>query len=163
MDKDCIEDVSYYIHIYFVICLQWFVYIFQNILNNFHVTNKLMVVTRIFLLFQLITVFPLIMFILRSQAFMLILRNEAGSYAKIYGVNTIVLIICTTFQCLMPSIGNIIRYSGAMCGAVVVFVLPCLVAIAARKKEGRLTWWFTLAMLMIMALGIANLCAQFAI
>ena len=119
-----------------------------------------MVVTRILLLFQLCTVFPLIMFILRSQAFMLFSRHEQSSTRKIYALNIGVLILCTMFAVLLPSIGTIIRYSGALCGAVVVFLWPSMVELTARKKEGRLAMKHTIGLVMIMLPGLANFCSQ---
>ena len=134
---------------------------FQNFLNNFHVDNKLIVAARILLLFQLLTVFPLIMFILRSSVFMLISKNEHASYKKIYLINVIFCAICICFAIEVPSIGNIIRYSGALCGAVVLFVLPSLVFLADAKREDRLTILNVSIHVFIMGLGLINFGAQF--
>ena len=135
----------------------------QNFLNNFHVDNHLIVAARILLLFQLLTVFPLIMFILRSSVFMLISKNEHASYKKIYMINLIFCAVCICFAIEVPSIGNIIRYSGALCGAVVLFVLPSLVFLADAKREDRLTVWNVSLHVFIMALGLINFGAQFFI
>ena len=69
--------------------------------------------------------------------------------------------ICFAIE--VPSIGNIIRYSGALCGAVVLFVLPSLVFLADAKREGRLTVWNVSLHVFIMALGLINFGAQFFI
>ena len=113
------------------------------------------------LLFQLFTVFPLVMFILRAQVFMLFSRHESVGYRKIYLVNGATMTIAILFAILMPSIGNIIRYSGALCGAVVLFILPSLVFLASAKKDGKLTVLNVLVHLVIICLGIANFGAQF--
>ena len=120
-----------------------------------------MVVVRIFLLFQLLTVFPLIMFILRSQLFMLISKNEYASYKKIYAANLIFSAVCIVIAIEVPSIGNIIRYSGALCGAVVLFILPSLVFLANAKRENKLTVLNVTIHVFIMTLGIVNFGAQF--
>ena len=149
-----------------------------------------MIITRLMLLLQLITVFPLIMYILRSQLFMLLLKKEnvqqGGTYKKIYLLNAVVLLVAILFAVLMPTIGNIIRYVGGLCGAVVVFVLPSLTALVSAKKEGKLneeyhckvtkdcpTGWslklnFFKVMIVllhvgIILLGITNFIAQFFI
>jgi len=140
MAKECIED---------------------NFLNNFHVNNPLIVAARLMLLFQLFTVFPLVMFILRAQVFMLFSRHESVGYRKIYLVNGATMTIAILFAILMPSIGNIIRYSGALCGAVVLFILPSLVFLASAKKDGKLTVLNVSVHLVIICLGIANFGAQF--
>lgn len=94
---------------------------------------------------------------------MLIAKNQRVGYFQIYMVNIGVIIICCLFAVLMPSIGNIIRYSGAACGAVVVFILPSLVSLSSAKKEGRLTWSKILIHFCIICLGLANFAAQFAV
>ena len=101
------------------------------------------------------------MFILRSQLFLIFSKNESVGYPKIYLVNAAVMTIAILFAILMPSIGNIIRYSGALCGAVVVFLLPSLVFLASKRKEGKLTCLNVSIHLCIIILGIANLGAQF--
>jgi sodium-coupled neutral amino acid transporter 9 len=95
--------------------------------------------------------------------FMLVSRNEEGSALQIYGLNFGVLVVCTLFAVLLPSIGNIIRYSGAGCGAVVVFVLPSCVFLASKKKEQKLTFLNVTIHIVIILLGLANFFVQFAI
>ena len=120
-----------------------------------------MVVARIMLLFQMITVFPLIIYILRIQFFYLFSRNEGVGYGKIYLVNAAVMTIGILFAILMPSIGNIIRFSGALCGAVVVFVLPPMVYLASKRKERKLTVTNVSFHVGIICVGIINFGAQF--
>ena len=108
------------------IFLTYMMIYFQNFLNNFPVDTPLMIAARLMLLFQLITVFPLLMYILRSQFFMLVLKTENVGYKKIILLNLIVVGISILFAIFMPTIGNIIRYVGGLCGAVVVFILPSM-------------------------------------
>jgi len=142
LDKDCIED---------------------NFLNNFPVDTPLMIAARLMLLFQLITVFPLLMYILRSQFFMLVLKTENVGYKKIILLNLIVVGISILFAIFMPTIGNIIRYVGGLCGAVVVFILPSMAYLKSAKQDGKLKW-FTLALYCpIIYFGTANFFAQFSV
>ena len=136
-------------------------YLFQNFLNNFHVDNPLMIATRLMLLLQLITVFPLITYIFRSQFFMLILKKEDVGYKKIFLLNFIVLIIAICFAIFLPTIGNIIRYVGGLCGAIVVFILPSLTHLVSTKKDGTLNFFTVVLHCTIISLGIANFVAQF--
>ena len=142
---------------------RFFVFLLQNFLNNFHVSNPLIVTARILLLFQLLTVFPLIMFILRSQIFMLISKNDNVGYCQIYMLNAALITICVLFAIFMPSIGNIIRYTGALCGAIVVFVLPSFVYMASAKKAGQLRPSTVCIHLSIILIGMVNFAAQFFI
>ena len=139
------------------------IFFLQNFLNNFHVSNPLIVTARILLLFQLLTVFPLIMFILRSQIFMLISKNDNVGYCQIYMLNAALITICVLFAIFMPSIGNIIRYTGALCGAIVVFVLPSFVYMASAKKAGQLRPSTICIHLSIILIGMVNFAAQFFI
>ena len=64
LPKFCIEDVSTIIfHCFHDLsgykCHQ------QNLLNNFHASDVLTVAAKVFLFFQMMTVFPLIMYLLR--------------------------------------------------------------------------------------------------
>ena len=140
-----------------------FLFFLQNFLNNFHVDNKLMVAVRILLLFQLLTVFPMIMYLLRNQTLMLFSKHQYASYKKIYGINLTFLASCIFISIIVPSIGSIIRYSGSLCGAVVLFVLPCMILLADAKIEDKLTIMVVIKHIFIMILGIVNFGAQFAI
>ena len=92
---------------------------------------------------------------------MLISKNEHASYKKIYMINLVFCAVCICFAIEVPSIGNIIRYSGALCGAVVVFLLPSLVVLASKRKEGKLTVLNVSAHLGIICVGVINFGAQF--
>ncbi len=134
----------------------------QNFLNNFHLDDTLTVICRALILFQLTTVFPLIMYILRKQAFLLIIGREHEKLHHITAVNAIVLTICILVACFYPSIGTIIRFSGAFCGFVIVFLLPCLVHLKSLKNDEKLTKLSVLGHAAIILFGAANAAAQFS-
>jgi amino acid permease len=92
---------------------------------------------------------------------MLISQNENVGYRKIYMVNGAIMTVSILFAILMPSIGKIISYTGALCGAVVVFILPSFVFLASARKERKLTTLNVFMHLFIICLGIINFCAQF--
>jgi sodium-coupled neutral amino acid transporter 9 len=120
-----------------------------------------MIVTRLMLLLQLITVFPLITYIFRSQFFMIVLKKEVVGYKKIFLLNSVVLFIAICFAIFLPTIGNIIRYVGGLCGAVVVFILPSLTYLVSTKKDGKLSFFNVVLHCTIISLGVANFVAQF--
>ena len=67
LPKFCIEDVSkifYCFHNFIVTNINSVLYE-QNLLNNFHASDVLTVAAKVFLFFQMMTVFPLIMYLLR--------------------------------------------------------------------------------------------------
>ncbi|KAJ8039714.1 Sodium-coupled neutral amino acid transporter 9-like [Holothuria leucospilota] len=78
-------------------------------------------------------------------------------------LNFILLTVCVLFAVFLPSIGVIIRFSGAFCGLAYIFTLPCLVYMADLKEQGKLRWYHIAIHGVIMVLGVINLIAQFVI
>jgi len=88
LPKNCIED---------------------NLLNNFHKTDVLTVAAKIFLFFQMMTVFPLIMYILRVSVLYPIFRTVWPGLPHIMVLNSSIIVVCVIFAMYMPNIGTIIR------------------------------------------------------
>jgi len=110
--KSCIEDVSRQIKntlllSFTSLCL------FQNILNNFPGWDPLAVAARIFLLFQLVTVFPLVAYMIRVQFFAALKLPATSLQARgpILALNIFILGICVIFAIFLPKIGTIARYT----------------------------------------------------
>lgn len=131
----------------------------QNIYNNFQLSDKLLVGARALLLLQLVTVFPLLMYLIRVQ--LLILVRQAEVMVNIVVVNASVCTICILFTVFMPNVGTIIRYSGALCGFCMIFTLPGMVKMAFLKRTDSLNWKHIVIYSSIIILGLANLIAQF--
>ena len=131
----------------------------QNIYNNFKLNDSIVVVARALLLLQLITVFPLLMYLIRVQ--LLILVRLPETLVNIVVVNASVCTACILFTVFMPNVGTIIRYSGALCGFCMIFTLPGLVKMAHLKTDGALTWSHIAVYTAIIILGLSNLIAQF--
>lgn len=53
------------------------------------------------------------------------------------------------------------RYSGAICGLALVFVLPSAVHLKALRSSGKLRWPSACFHIFLIMLGVANLLAQF--
>jgi sodium-coupled neutral amino acid transporter 9 len=92
----------------------------------------------------------------------LLIGREQEKMFHITGVNMVVISICITFACFYPSIGTIIRFSGAICGFVIIFLLPCLVHLQSRRKQGTLTPLTSVLHISIILVGFANVIAQFS-
>lgn len=133
----------------------------DNFLNNFQKWDGLTVGARILLLFQLLTVYPLLAYMLRYQ----LLSSVCKAFSKgwIILVNIVLVSVCILFATFVPYIGTIIRYTGALSGFVYVFTLPSFLYLAIMRKQGRLTWYSLLLHTCIPIIGIANLLAQFFI
>lgn len=134
----------------------------QNLLNNFQKWDGLTLGARIVLLFQLVTVYPLLAFMLRIQLLSWIYKG-ASNRGLVLFINLILVSICVIFAIFVPYIGTIVRYTGALSGLIYVFTFPCLLHLAILKNEGKLSVCSVLFHLVIPVIGIINLIAQFFI
>ncbi|XP_063895360.1 sodium-coupled neutral amino acid transporter 9 homolog [Helicoverpa armigera] len=133
----------------------------DNLLNNFEMHDVMTAVARMLLLFQVVTVYPLVAFMLRSEAILLLPFKETRGLTII--INISIMAMCILVACFCPSIGTIIRYTGAVSGLVHIFALPSLLQIRSLQLRGKLTWWKTVFYCSIMVFGAVNLLMQFFI
>ncbi|CAG9788522.1 unnamed protein product [Diatraea saccharalis] len=133
----------------------------DNILNNFEMHDVMTAVARILLLFQVVTVYPLVAFMLRSEAVLLL--DIGSSRALTIIINLAIVTVCILFACFCPSIGTIIRYTGAVSGLVHIFALPSLLQMRSLQLRGRLTWFQGIFHTLIVIFGAVNLLMQFFI
>ncbi|XP_050423170.1 sodium-coupled neutral amino acid transporter 9-like isoform X2 [Adelges cooleyi] len=133
----------------------------DNFLNNFPSTDVFSIVARIFLFFQLLTVYPLISYMLRVQVFAALELSIYPSVLHVVALNCFVIIICILFAIFLPHIGTVIRFSGAICGFVYIYTLPTMLHLASQKKRNLLTTGSIIFHVSISIIGLANLIAQF--
>lgn len=113
LEKDCIEDVIKNIHsLHYISKNLSFIYFcfFQNLLNNFSRSDTLTVIARVFLLFQMMTVFPLLAYILRTQILYAFFNSIYPSFNHVFSLNVILLAVCVVFAIFLPQVGTITRY-----------------------------------------------------
>lgn len=133
----------------------------DNMLNNFQKWSGLTVGARIVLLFQLLTVYPLLAYMLRVQ--LLASIGKTSSMGCVIVVNLILISICILFAVFVPYIGTIIRYTGALSGFIYVFTLPSLLYLTMLKKQDSLSIFSVIVHTTIPIVGFLNLVAQFFI
>ncbi|XP_065347809.1 neutral amino acid transporter 9-like isoform X1 [Cloeon dipterum] len=135
----------------------------DNILNNFPAWDVMAVTARIFLLFQLVTVFPLVAYMIRVQVFAALKLPATALEARvpILTLNTVIVCLCVLFAIFLPKIGTIARFTGSISGMVYVFTLPCLLHMVSLFQENRLTCLQVLIHTIIPLVGAINLLAQF--
>jgi Mn2+/Fe2+ NRAMP family transporter len=51
------------------------------------------------------------------------------------GVGWSVILVCLMFSLFYPNIGVVLSYVGAICGFVIIYLLPVLVYLAQSKEE----------------------------
>ncbi|XP_036266431.1 sodium-coupled neutral amino acid transporter 9 isoform X3 [Pipistrellus kuhlii] len=133
----------------------------QNFLDNFPSSDVLSFVARIFLLFQMVTVYPLLGYLARVQLLGHVFGDPYPSVFHVLVLNLVIVGAGVSMACLYPNIGGIIRFSGAACGLAFVFVYPSLIHILSLRHEDRLTWPTLAFHVLLIVLGLANLLAQF--
>jgi len=135
----------------------------DNLLNNYLPSDMLSSVARLFLLFQILTVFSLFSFLIRMQILTGLLGIENPKKRWVLVLNVGVLLICIMFAILLPTVGTIIRFVGSIIGLVYMFVLPCAAYLKKLQLNGALTTRDVVVHSILVALGIVNCIGQFLI
>ncbi|KPJ03852.1 Putative sodium-coupled neutral amino acid transporter 9 [Papilio xuthus] len=120
---------------------------------------------------QVVTVYPLVAFMLRCEAVLLLGRaglraarlGPAGGQSRCLTlvVNAAIVAVCVLLACLCPNISTVIRYTGAVSGLVHVFALPSLLQLRSLRLRGRLSCGKVVLYSAILLFGVANLALQF--
>ncbi|KAG8238087.1 hypothetical protein J437_LFUL012194 [Ladona fulva] len=151
LNKECIEDAF---------------------LNNFPIWDGMTVVARLFLLFQLMTVYPLLVYMLRVQLFAALPFLNPPVLHHVTSFNKVSAATSSPPQARMLTIAwYTCEFTGAVSGFVYVFTIPCLLHIASEKLnypgEGACSTGVSFTSLTfhlaIPLLALANLIAQFFI
>ncbi|XP_029301150.1 neutral amino acid transporter 9 [Cottoperca gobio] len=132
-----------------------------NFLDNFPTSDVMVFVARTFLLFQMITVYPLLGYLVRVQVMGQIFGNHYPSFFHVLALNILIVGSGVLMAKFYPNIGSIIRFSGATCGLALVFVFPSLVHMISMRRQGLLRWPSAIFHSFLILLGMANLLAQF--
>lgn len=116
----------------------------QSILDNFTRSDILAMVARAALVFQMISVLPLIVGILRTQIVGLVQGSEKASTASLpirVAFAIVILVFTTLVAIFYPQVGNVIRFVGAGTGLINVFILPVAAHMSLLHKEKKLKIW----------------------
>ncbi|KAK6746159.1 hypothetical protein RB195_012337 [Necator americanus] len=133
----------------------------DNLLNSFRADYPYSAVARCMILFQLITILPLILFFIRSQVFCAIFKTPWPGLLLVLLLNGTIVCAGVLTAIFFPNIGSIIRYFGAFSGLMYVYALPCLIYMRKRYLEGQLTIPSAIVHTIISIFGVVNLIAQF--
>lgn len=135
----------------------------QILLENFLPTDGMTFGVRFVLLFQMITVLPLLVYIIRIQIMNFAFGKPYPSFIHILVLNVFLMIMCTVFARFYPHIGNIIRFTGAICGLAYVYTLPPIIYMLQRRNEGKLSRTSIAIHFCIIGIGILNFIGQIVI
>ncbi|XP_068190645.1 neutral amino acid transporter 9 [Antennarius striatus] len=132
-----------------------------NFLDNFSSSDAMVFVARTFLLFQMITVYPLLGYLVRVQIMGQLFGSPYPSFFHVLAQNILIVGAGVLMAKFYPNIGSIIRFSGATCGLALVFIFPALIHMISLKRQGNLRWPSALFHSFLILLGLTNLVAQF--
>ncbi|KAL9648506.1 hypothetical protein ABK040_014126 [Willaertia magna] len=138
----------------------------QNFLNQFSSHSIYANIARASVLFQLITIYPLLLTVIRSQVFSFIYRKnpEKQSYPGILQVFCLNLFVCSitfAFSAFYPMVGTVLRYTGAICGLLYMYLLPVAIHLRVQYKKGKLTIFSIIFHSTLILLGLSVLVLQF--
>lgn len=135
----------------------------QVFLDNLPASDVMTFVARLFLLFQLTTVFPLVVYIIRVQFMLYFFNKIYPSFLHVFCLNFVLVMSSVLCAVLYPHVGNIIRYVGSLSGLAYNYSLPCIVHMIIQRKRGKLSLPSTVLHSVIIVIGVLNFMSQFFI
>ncbi|XP_078354857.1 neutral amino acid transporter 9-like isoform X2 [Oculina patagonica] len=133
----------------------------QVLLDNFPAPDVMTFIARLFLLIQLTTIFPLVMYIVRVQFMLFFFQKFYPSFLHVFALNFVLIAACVLCAVFYPHVGNIIRYVGSLSGLAYNYSLPCIVYMIIQKRRGKLSWPSAVFHSLIVVLGVLNFMSQF--
>eukprot|EP00743_Colponemidia_sp_Colp-15_P001756 GILK01001917.1.p1 GENE.GILK01001917.1~~GILK01001917.1.p1 ORF type:complete len:450 (+),score=81.79 GILK01001917.1:80-1429(+) len=131
----------------------------QNVLNMFSSNDVGALIARLSLFLQIVTVFPLLLSVIRRQVCTFFFASEYPSAFHVFTFNSIMMLLTTSFAVFYPNVGSILSYTGALCGLILVFAMPVAVHLKS-VPEGVSTPSF-LVHCVIVLIGLLFLVYQF--
>lgn len=134
----------------------------QNFLDVVSDTDVYGMTGRAAVVLQMLTLYPLIVGLLREQVAGLIFKEQRYGWRFALTFSTILVAVGTLFGIYYPEIGDVIRITGALCGFIYIFFLPLAVQTIKERRDGRGTSKITVAFRCVLLLiGILILIFQF--
>lgn len=137
--------------------------IVDNLLDNLSDTYTLAVIARLCLFFQMMCVFPLLLYIFRVQLLYTIFNNIWPGLPHVLGLNLCIITVCVLFAVFLPYIGTVIGFFGAFCGFAYAIMLPCLVHLTIQNRNGTPSKISTVLHSLLIIMGLANFIGQFLV
>ncbi|RQM25282.1 hypothetical protein B5M09_008464 [Aphanomyces astaci] len=134
----------------------------QNFLDAFPANRDVFAfAARMSLLLQLATVYPLFFVIIRTQVFGLVFQNTWPSAWRVVLLNLGIMATTTAFAVYYPHVGDILRFTGAAGGLVLIFVAPIGLHWKQQRAQRLWTRGSMLVHVVIVLVGVTLLVLQF--
>lgn len=127
-----------------------------NFLDSFASTDIYASTARLSLFLQLVTVYPLLCLIIRTQVIGLLYHVAWPGLAHIMVLSAVVMGLTTTVAALGVQVTAVLTYTGAIAGLVIVFVVPIAVDVVRRRSLATMTVdrWLVHALLLGVAVTV---------
>jgi len=132
-----------------------------NYLNQFSNKNIVANVARSAVLLQLLSIFPLLIYVIRVQVFTSIFGTAWPNFPLVFSLNVACCAVTTAVASFYPNVGTILRYTGAFSGLIYMYFLPILVHLVLLYKKGQLRWYSVIFHSCLVLMGAATLVLQF--
>jgi len=133
----------------------------QDFLLLFPNTDIYSLVARFLMVIQLFSVYPLLLFIIRLQFFGMFTTAPYPGWWKVLLLNAFICATTTLFAMYFPKIGEVLRFTGAFCGLIYVFILPVAVHWVMQKRRKELTKTSIFLHSLLIVFAVAILISQF--
>jgi len=120
----------------------------------------LLLASRLAVLIQSITVYPILLYIVRAQVFSAFIFKRAYPGPLPVFVLSVVLACITSILTLKVHISDVLRFAGAFGCLICVYSVPSLVHRKESIRLGELTWCRTVTIALLIAFGLFCACIQ---
>ena len=133
----------------------------DNLLNNMASADILSLIARSFLLVQMVTFYPLLIYIMRFEVTHKFFAEKDFKLKYRFVLNGIMMTISLLFAIFYPNVGNIIRYLGSFSGLGYILILPLMVRFVHLRRHNQLTIYKIIIFLTLVLIGFLTLVVQF--
>lgn len=117
---------------------------------------------RLSLMLQLMTVYPLLLLIVRTQVLGTIYNSVYPGAPQVFALNALVMAATTLVAMYFGKVTAVLSYTGSIAGLIIVFSVPIAVDVVRRKDTSQLTCRWVAIHCFAMAVAIGVFVTQFA-
>ncbi|KAL0223538.1 hypothetical protein P9112_002928 [Eukaryota sp. TZLM1-RC] len=132
----------------------------QNWLEILEPCDILGTISRVLLIFQILLVYPILVFVIRESLFGLFCTSTPSKFLMVF-LSCSVVLIGTSFSIWYPNIGDLLRFFGAISGLIYSYGFPALSHMTILKRNGELGFFSTVGHSCIILIGVCLCALQF--
>ncbi|KAH3743544.1 sodium-coupled neutral amino acid transporter 9 [Pelomyxa schiedti] len=134
---------------------------YQDFLDYFPATDIYGMTARAAVVLQMASIFPLVSALMRGQIFRFVMKREWPGILLVVAYSFVVLAAGYLLAVFYPQVGDVLRYTGAVCGFFYLFLLPVSVYLMREWKEKRFKKWSAALHSLLIILGLFVIISQF--